>query len=215
MPSVQFIVSTSDYINDVNVSVSYPYLMTFSKTEQQNSSLFPNFMFNDFESTYISFLEKQTIWSNKYDKIFSFVNDNKINDIYDGIYNIDSLVGYKYIINTYGSNMLPHSFLSGACVIIIENENPAELNKILSEIDAGQTLFVKNFEVIPTEIRKKLLERKLLIISGDLENILTKDEVLKFPTRIFFSPFSEIEIPPLEKYQSYMFLKNKNTQVIT
>ena len=126
LPSVQFLVSTSDYINDVN-AVSYPYLMTFSKTEQQNSSLFPNFMFNDFESTYISFLEKQVIWSNKYDKIFNFSNIDKINDVYDTIYNVDSLVSYKYIINTYGSNMLPHSFLSGACVIIIENENSKNL----------------------------------------------------------------------------------------
>lgn len=98
-------------------------------------------------------------------------------------------------------------------VIIIENENPAELNKILSQIDTGQTLFVKNFEVIPSETRKALLERKLLIIAGDLEKALTKDEVLKFPTRIFFSPYPEIKIPVLEKYQGYMFSKNKKSKI--
>ncbi len=97
--------------------------------------------------------------------------------------------------------------------IIIEDENPIELNKVLSEIDAGQTLFVKNFEVIPSETRKKLLERRLLIIAGDLEKTLTKEEVLKFPIRIFFSPYPGIEIPVLEKYQGYMFSKNKKEQV--
>jgi len=95
-------------------------------------------------------------------------------------------------------------------VIIIENENPVELDKTLSEIYTGQTLFVKNFEVVPNETRKKLLERKLLIIAGDLEKALTKEEILKFPTRIFFSPYPGIEIPALEKYQGYIFFKNKS-----
>jgi hypothetical protein len=95
-------------------------------------------------------------------------------------------------------------------VIIIENENPAELNKILLEIDVGQTLFVKNFEVIPSEIRKMLLKRKLLVIAGDLEKALTRDEVLKFPIRIFFSPYLGIKIPNLKKYQGYIFSNNEN-----
>lgn len=95
-------------------------------------------------------------------------------------------------------------------VIIIENENPAELDKIISEVDTGQTIFVKNFELIPEEISKKLLERELLIIAGDLEKVVVKDEVFKFPTRIFFSNFSGIEIPNLEKYQGYIFSKNNN-----
>lgn len=99
-------------------------------------------------------------------------------------------------------------------VIVIENENPSELNKILSEIDVGQIFFVKNFEVVPSETRKRLLERKMLIIAGDLEKTLTQDEVLKFPTRIFFTPYPGIEIPTLEKYQGYMFSKNKNSLVI-
>lgn len=94
-------------------------------------------------------------------------------------------------------------------IIIIENENPAELNKILSEIDIGQTLFVKNFEIVPSKTREALLERKLLIIAGDLEKTLTKNEVLKFPVRIFFSPYPGIEIPTLEKYQGYMFSKDQ------
>ena len=100
-------------------------------------------------------------------------------------------------------------------VIIIENENPVELNKIISEIDTRQTFFVKNFEVFPKETLKKLLERKLLIVAGDIEKVLTKDEVLKFPTRIFFSPYPGIKIPSLDKYQGYIFSKNKNGKVTT
>ena len=98
-------------------------------------------------------------------------------------------------------------------VIIVENENPAELSTIISQLDAEQTFFIKNFEVIPRETRKLLLEKKLLIIAGDLETILTKGEVLKFPTRIFFSSYPEIKIPALDKYQGYMFSKNKKRKV--
>ena len=38
-------------------------------------------------------------------------------------------------------------------VTIIGNENPAELDKILSKIGLGQTIFVKNFEVILSETK--------------------------------------------------------------
>jgi hypothetical protein len=99
-------------------------------------------------------------------------------------------------------------------VIFIESEDPLKLDKILSDIDAGKTLFVKNFEVIPSETKSKILRRNLLIIAGDLEGILTKEEILKFPTRIFFSPFLGIEIPVLEKYQGYMFSENKKEGII-
>jgi len=101
----------------------------------------------------------------------------------------------------FNNNIEPHAK-------IIESENPVELGKVLSEIDAGQTLFIKNFEVIPSETREMLLKRKLLIIAGDLEKTLTKDEVLKFPTRIFFSSYPRIKIPALKKYQGYMFSRD-------
>lgn len=98
-------------------------------------------------------------------------------------------------------------------VKIIENENPTELDKVFSKIDSAQILFVKNFELVPKNLIEKILERKLLIICGDLEGILTKDQVLKFSTRIFFTPFLGIEIPKLEKYQGYIFSNNKNEKL--
>ena len=42
----------------------------------------------------------------------------------------------------------------------------------------------------------------------------TKEEVLKFPSRIFFSPYPGIEIPPLEKYQAYMFSSDNRREII-
>ena len=96
---------------------------------------------------------------------------------------------------------------------IIESEDPMVLSKILLEVDVEETLFVKNFEVVPREIRERLLERKNLIISGDMENILNEDQILKFPTRIFFSPFYGMDIPPLKKYKGFLVSKDKNELV--
>jgi len=102
----------------------------------------------------------------------------------------------------FGGNIPEH-------VKIIENENPVEIGATLENISEEQILFVKNFELVPNNLMEKILERKLLIICGDLEKALTKEEVLKFPTRIFFTPYPGIEIPELEKYQGYIFSKNK------
>ena len=123
----------------------------------------------------------------------------------------------KIVLDT--NVLLSTIFWQGEANKVIENCKRKNIqiiitDKILSEIDIGQTLFVKNFEVVPSETREVLLKRKLLIIAGDLEKILTKDEVLKFPTRIFFSPYPGIKIPVLKKYQSYMFLNNKNGKII-
>jgi len=98
-------------------------------------------------------------------------------------------------------------------ITVIADENPQNLEAVLAKVHSNQTLFVKNFEVASKEIREKLLTKNLLIIAGDLENVLTKEEFLSFPTRILFSSFEGVDLPVLEKYQGYLFSKDKNETV--
>ncbi len=94
-------------------------------------------------------------------------------------------------------------------IILMESESPEDLVASLSKIDAHRILFVKNFEVLPEALRKELLGRELLIIAGDLEEVLTKNAVQKFKTQIFFSPYPDIEIPPLNKYEGFVVGEGK------
>jgi len=95
-------------------------------------------------------------------------------------------------------------------VIVMENGDPRELALALPKIDPSRIVFVKNFETVPKGIASELLESKRVIISGDMENALPKDEVATFPTRIFFSPYTDVDLPTLEKYQGYIFSAKKN-----
>jgi hypothetical protein len=98
-------------------------------------------------------------------------------------------------------------------VIIMENEDPGELVAALRKIDPDRVLFVKNFETLPEVARYSFLKRKAVVISGDLEGVVDTDTILKFPTRIFFSPFSGIDLPALEKYQGFMISPEKDGMV--
>ena len=89
-------------------------------------------------------------------------------------------------------------------IVIMENGDPEALIAVLPKIDSSRVIFVKNFEILPEKVRNDLLKRKSLVISGDLQGIVTKDDILKFSTRIFFSPFPGVDLPVLEKYQGFM-----------
>ncbi len=95
-------------------------------------------------------------------------------------------------------------------IIVMENGDPKELALALPKVEPGRIVFVKNFETVPKEIASDLLGRQYLIISGDMENVLPKDDVAIFPTRIFFSPYAGVDLPTLEKYQGYMLSTKKN-----
>jgi hypothetical protein len=100
----------------------------------------------------------------------------------------------------------------GQQITVIENEDPSQAAVLLKN-DLDRIVFIKNFELIPENIRTELLKIKLLIISGDMENVLTVDQILKFPTRILFSVYLGINLPPLEKYEGFMFSVINNQKV--
>jgi hypothetical protein len=96
-------------------------------------------------------------------------------------------------------------------VIIMENESPEVLGLSLAKLDPTRVLFVKNFETLPEELRKELLNRKLLMIAGDLEKAMTKEAIFKFETQIFFSPYPGVTLPPLGKYEGFIVGKGITT----
>ncbi len=96
-------------------------------------------------------------------------------------------------------------------VIVMENGIPEALGLSLPKLETQRVLFVKNFETLPETLRKELLDRKLLIIAGDLEKVLTENDILHFKTQIFFSPYLGITLPPLEKYEGFIIGKGTTT----
>ena len=95
-------------------------------------------------------------------------------------------------------------------IIVMENEASGALSASLSRIDPDRIIFAKNFETLPESLRIELLKRKSLIVAGDVENMLTKDEFLKFRTQVFFSSYLGINMPTLEKYEG-LIIRNGNT----
>ena len=88
LPDVQFIIFTNDFINikDKNI-LDKPYLFTFCKKYNYNTSLFPNFNFNHwiesniplYEDVYNLFINNNISWNDKKDTIFwSGANTNII-----------------------------------------------------------------------------------------------------------------------------------------
>ena len=151
LPNCQFAFFTDDLIK--NNLEQFPYLLTFCKKYNHNTTLFPNFNFNhwleadigNYEDIYDNFINKQISWNDKKDIVFwSGANTNPIRKkMFDSskkypnfnlnILNkndkripINDIINYKYLINMNGysySGRLNYLFLSGSCVIILKNEN--------------------------------------------------------------------------------------------
>jgi len=77
LPNVQFLIFTNDFIDDINLC-KFPYLLTFCKNIFYNTSLFPNFNFNNwleagignYEDIYSNFIKNNVEWDNKENTIF-------------------------------------------------------------------------------------------------------------------------------------------------
>lgn len=89
-------------------------------------------------------------------------------------------------------------------IMIIEDGNPQELKEALGKVNPGRIVVAKNFETLPEVVRNTLIKRENCIISGDLEKVLTVEQISKFSTKIFFSPFLKMELPLLLQYQGFI-----------
>lgn len=94
-------------------------------------------------------------------------------------------------------------------ILVMEDESPEALSASLHKIDANRVLFVKNFEVLPEELRKELLKKELLVIAGDLKGVLAKEEVQRFRTQASFSLYPDVDIPAFQKYEGFIVGRGK------
>jgi hypothetical protein len=79
-------------------------------------------------------------------------------------------------------------------------------NKVSSIIDIDEyIILLKNIELFDEEVVDFILGKKKYIISGDFNKCPFQDKVLEksFTTKIFFSEFSGIDMPPLNKYEGF------------
>lgn len=104
-----------------------------------------------------------------------------------------------------------------AQAIIIESGNATLfLNAIKNLPDLNERIiFIKNIEIFSQEVYDACLESKKLILSGDIDECDFKDKIpnQQFKTIIAFNqPATKIniEIPKLEKWDSYLSSKNQN-----
>ena len=146
IPDVEFLVNVMDK------PMNNPYYLQFSRTTNQNSHVLPNFTFYKWFSNlpYFmdikeNFIKNNISWDDKIDKIMWAgsgsadirlrLNELSTNPKY--LYSVTDHGGktvelndhgkYKYLLDIEGvgySGRVPYLFLTGSCVIILENEDP-------------------------------------------------------------------------------------------
>ena len=146
IPDLEFLVNVMDK------PMNNPYYLQFSRTTNQNSHVLPNFTFYKWFSNlpYFmdikeNFIKNNVSWENKIDKILWAgsgsadirlrLNELSTNPKY--LYSVTDHGGktvelndhgkYKYLLDIEGvgySGRVPYLFLTGSCVIILENEDP-------------------------------------------------------------------------------------------
>ena len=139
-------------VNVMDKPMNNPYYLQFSRTTNQNSHVLPNFTFYKWFSNlpYFmdikeNFIKNNVSWENKIDKILWAgsgsadirlrLNELSTNPKY--LYSVTDHGGktvelndhgkYKYLLDIEGvgySGRVPYLFLTGSCVIILENEDP-------------------------------------------------------------------------------------------
>lgn len=102
-------------------------------------------------------------------------------------------------------------------VIIIESGNHDLFMKALSKLGdiEDRIIFIKNFDILNTDIVKAASQYGKAIISGDLDSSPLREYLrdLKFTTIIRFSKSSCLlapSCPKLDKYVGYLWQKNKD-----
>ena len=155
LPSISFLIFTNDFIESDSLK-DHTFIYTFCKNSTYNTTLFPNFNFNNwneaqignYEDTYNFFKDNQIEWTKKSNTIFWSGADTNIirkkmflgtigNILYDiNLTNITkkfipitNITKHKYLLNMNGysySGRLNYLFLSGSCVIQLKNTNPTK-----------------------------------------------------------------------------------------
>jgi hypothetical protein len=70
----------------------------------------------------------------------------------------------------------------------------------------NRIIFIKNVELFRQDLLDLVYANNKLVISGDINESQSKDKILgmNFTTQVYFSPFSGIKLPNLNKYEGYV-----------
>ena len=159
-------------VNVLDYPINNPYFLHFSKTTECNVNTIPNFSFykwteaksSNFMNTKEELINNNINWNDKLNKIFwagsnlspirSTLNKFANHDMYE--YNLLDYGGkfvklvdhckYKYLLDMEGlgySGRVPYLFLTGSCVIILENEHPNRDYKLYYDND-----FIENIHYL-------------------------------------------------------------------
>lgn len=105
-------------------------------------------------------------------------------------------------------------------VIFIKRENADWFIHLIQSLsDIGErVILVKNIDLFPENIFNAVVDKKNVVISGDINKTDYKKRVLSknFVSKVLFSPLELNDatiLPPLEKYKGYYWGKQKQGKV--
>ncbi len=98
----------------------------------------------------------------------------------------------------------------------IKDEIPQFIEAVKNLPDIKERVVViKNIELFSEEILNLVSSFPKIIISGDINQCTFKSEVIAIPfnSKVFFSPFENMELPELDKYQGFLESDSKTGKV--
>ena len=94
-----------------------------------------------------------------------------------------------------------------AKIVFYTKEHVSEFKEFMSNAENQDRIVVlKNIELFSEDVFDLVSSKKNIIISGDLGKCNFKEKIMnkKFATKIFFSPFDDAALPPLQKYEAFI-----------
>jgi hypothetical protein len=101
-------------------------------------------------------------------------------------------------------------------IIFYTKERISEFKEFVADQNNQERIiFIKNIELFDEDIFNLISSKNKIILSGDINKCSFKDKILnkKFNTKIFFSPFNDVKLPALQKYEG--FLVSSNSEGVT
>lgn len=89
-------------------------------------------------------------------------------------------------------------------------EQVAEFIKKAESTTDKTIIVIKNIELFDNEPLQAILDKKQIILSGDINKASVKDDILgiSFASKVYFSEFANVDISNLAKYSGLMISNN-------
>lgn len=126
-------------------------------------------------------------------------------------YNIVFLCGYEMAEQAF-TKIIGHK---SDRAVFYTKEHVSAFLAALQDLPMKSVLIVKNVELFEPSIFAALKDKHHVVLSGNVDGALARNILLSrtYSTKVYFSPFPEIQLPALQKYEG--FLVSENTRVVT